>query len=102
MPETNKKKELTIYYNDALPAISADNLALSSRSDGLHLLRFLLMTPEGALREQGRIMVSDQALRNMLKLLCAQLHYLPEKDTPSKKTVKKSGTGKKAVASPRN
>lgn len=78
MPDEVNKKTIEIQVNDTLPTVFVDNLNITTRGDGNHLVRLLTFLPEG-LREQLRIMVPDQALRNMIDVLCSHTHYYPSK-----------------------
>ncbi len=80
MPSEGKTKTVEMRVNDTLPTVFVDNMNITTRGDGNHLVRLLTLLPEG-LREQARIMVPDKSLRNMIDVLCAHSNYYPAKPT---------------------
>ena len=88
MPTKNDKNVVDIVINDTLPAVFVDNLAVQSRPDNLHLVRFLTGFPEG-LKEQVRVMIPNESMTRMLDALCKHCDYFPtkpKKKVPAKKT----------------
>lgn len=88
MESTDRKATIAIQLNGNLPTVFVDNLNISNRGDGLHLIRLLAALPEG-LREESRIMVPSQALRVMLDLVCTHVGYYPEKPAKDKTPARK-------------
>jgi hypothetical protein len=84
----DRKAPIAIQLNSSLPTMFIDNLNITTRVDGLHLIRLLTRLPEG-LKEESRIMVPSQALRNMLDVMCAHVDYYPEKPVKDKASVPK-------------
>jgi hypothetical protein len=83
-----RKTPIAIQLNSSLPTMFIDNLNITTRADGLHLIRLLSGLPEG-LKEESRIMVPSQALRNMLDVMCAHVGYYPEKASREKAPARK-------------
>lgn len=87
MPDDIHNKHTDIIYNSTSPTIFVDNLTIETRSDGNHLLRFLIFLPEG-FKEEARLMVPNESLKTMLKILNKQcdMHNNTEKKKQMKKT----------------
>jgi hypothetical protein len=83
-----QKTPIAIQLNSILPTIFVDNLNITTRSDGVHLIRLLSRLPEG-LKEESRVMVPNQALRSMLDVLCAHADYYPERVSKEKTSARK-------------
>ena len=88
MESDERKAPTAIQLNSSLPTMFIDNLNITTRADGLHLIRLLSRLPEG-LKEESRIMVPSQALRNMLDVVCAYVDYYPEKAAKEKGSARK-------------
>lgn len=78
MEPDERKPPRAFQVDTNLPTMFIDNLNISNRADGLHLIRLLASLPEG-LKEEARIMVPNQALKAMLDVVCAHVDYYPEK-----------------------
>lgn len=74
-----------VHLNDDLPTLYVDTCAVSHRGDGINYLSFATNTPNTpiAIVEQVRLIISHEALQEMLVALCRSIDYFPEK--PSKK-----------------
>jgi len=62
-----------------------DNLTISTRQDGMHLIQFYASLPNGW-SEQVRLMVSDQSLGNMLRVLTERCASWPVDERSVKTT----------------
>jgi hypothetical protein len=78
MPAKGSKPVLKIIANESLPIVLVDQLAITSRTDGMHFVRFMTALPEGH-REQCRMMIPDASLRRMLDVLCRHCDHYPER-----------------------
>ena len=74
MPENKTQLQL----NNNLSTIFVDGLKISSRKDGIHLIQFSTILPDG-IKEQLRIVVPDHSLREMLDVLCKHIGHYPAK-----------------------
>mgnify|MGYP001767241226 CR=1 FL=1 len=88
MESDDRKTPIAIHLNSSLSTVFIDNLNITTRADGFHLIRLLSALPEG-LKEESRIMVPSQALRNMLDVMCAHVGYYPEKVAKEKAPARK-------------
>jgi hypothetical protein len=70
-------KEVLIRHE--LPTTFADNLTISTRSDGMVMLQFFAMLPNRVSREEARLMVTAAGLKNMLETMCRHTGHYPEK-----------------------
>jgi len=69
MHDTNKEtKKPKILQESNQQSLFVDNLIISTRQDGMHLIQFYTSLPDGW-SEQVRVMVSDLSLANMLHVL---------------------------------
>ena len=59
-----------------LRTLFVDNLMMSTRQDGMHLIQFFASLPDGW-TEQTRVMVSDESLKNMLSVLTSKCTSWP-------------------------
>ena len=91
MPAKTTKKESIVptVDNPNIATLFADNLAVTTRSDALHLVRFLAFLPEGQ-QEQARLMIPAPRLKAMLDALCQHCNYYPAKPQATKKLAKKT------------
>ncbi len=74
MPENKMQLQL----NNNLSTIFVDGLKISSRKDGIHLIQFSTIFPDG-IKEQLRVVVPDHSLKEMLDVLCKQTGHYPTK-----------------------
>ena len=65
------RHEPNILPDSGLRTLFVDNLSISSRKDGMHLIRFFTSLPEGW-SEQARLLISDTHLKRMLDVLTSQ------------------------------
>jgi hypothetical protein len=77
MPD-NAKKEVQEFLSPDLPILLIDVLRIATRKDGLHLIHLGTMLPKG-IHWQGRFMVPDKSLRDIINVLCSHSGYYPEK-----------------------
>jgi len=79
MAERQTKNELKILADTSLPTLFIDNLVITSRGDGMFLIRFLaaLPAPEG-LKEEVRMVVPRDSLEKMLDVMCNHAKYSPK------------------------
>ena len=63
-----KSKHPEVLPDSSLKTLSVDNLLMSTRQDGMHLIQFFVSLP-GGWSEQARIMVADAHLKSMLNVL---------------------------------
>lgn len=82
MSEDNK---LTINVSSAIPTHFVDNLAVTTRSEKLYLLRFLIALPEG-LTEQIRAIIPRENITRMIDVLCKHCDHYPEKVQKAKES----------------
>ena len=85
MSGKKKKTIIKMRLNENLLTVLVDNLMITTRNDGLHLIRFTASLPEG-LKEQVRMMVPDERLKRMLDALCSHSNHYPKKPKSRKKT----------------
>ena len=90
MSGKKKKKVVEILTNENLPTLLVDNLAITTRTDGLHFIRFTTALPEG-LKEQVRMMVPDERMKRMLDALCSHCDHYPAKPKSRKKSSRRKG-----------
>jgi hypothetical protein len=83
MPDKEKKALAGIIVNNALSTVFVDNLTVSTRSDGMNLVRFTAALPEG-FKEEARLVIPTENLKRMLEVLCEQCNYFPTKKKPIK------------------
>lgn len=86
----DKKKELKFLSDISLSTSFIDNLIITSRADGMFLVRLLTSLPEG-LKEDFRMAVTKSTLKQMLDVLCKQSNYYP---VPKKEGKAKTGPTK--------
>jgi hypothetical protein len=67
MPDSENQNP-TVLPDSGLRTLFVDNLAMNSRTDGMHQISLYAGLP-GGWSEQARIMVSDQHLSSMLAVL---------------------------------
>lgn len=68
-PESEHKGERPKQLPEtSLKTLFVDNLLMSTRQDGMHLIQFYVSLPDGW-SEQTRIMVADSHLKAMLTVL---------------------------------
>ena len=84
MAKKQAKKSIKIKVNDNLPILLVDNLTISTRSDGLHIVRFTTQLQEG-IKEQARMMIPENSMKAMLDVLCSHSNYYPAKPRSKKK-----------------
>ena len=78
MPAKGSKQVFKVMANENLPIVLVDQLAITSRTDGIHFVRFMTALPDGH-REQCRIMIPDANLRRMLDVLCRHCNHYPDR-----------------------
>lgn len=83
------KQEISLLTNEALPTLFVDNLIINTRVDGISLIRFSTLLPEG-LKEQARMLIPKEHLNRMLDALCKHCDYFPQKEKPKRKSKKKT------------
>lgn len=74
-----------IEINGNLATLFVDGVQVAVRRDGVFLLRFTSHLPE-AHREQVRMMVTKDSMRQILDVMCRQVGHYPEK-MPAAKNV---------------
>ena len=86
-----KAEEYKILADPANPTLFIDNLFVTSRNDGMFLVRFMTALPE-SLKEEVRMVVPKANMEKMLDVLCNHVNHFPipkdkakveKKDTPS-------------------
>lgn len=96
MPAKTTKKTLPVptFDNPNIATLFADNLSVTTRSDTLHLVRFMALLPERK-EEQVRLMIPDPSLKAMLDALCQHCNYYPAKPQATRKKRKVKKTAEK-------
>ncbi len=93
MPNEKNEERKTIHVDQSLHTVFVDSLFINTRSDGLHLVRFLTALPEG-LKEQSRMIILNEDLKRIIDALCKESDYYPAKPKakpkPKRKTRAKS------------
>ena len=84
MATRKEEQSIQIKINDNLPILLVDNLTISTRSDGLHIVRFTTQLQEG-IKEQARMMIPENSMKAMLDVLCSHCDYYPAKPRSKKK-----------------
>ena len=75
----------TIHTNDNLQTLYVDGAEIHKRTDGMHLIRFTALLPEGAF-EQLRIIIDEEHLHKIIDAMCSNSNYYPEKPVKPEKT----------------
>jgi len=85
MPTRRKATRQEIYFNNDLPILYVDTVAISHRADGFNYLSFATDIPNTPYRivEQVRLVIDDESLHIIIDELCRSTNYFPEK--PRKK-----------------
>ena len=65
-----------IVLNDTMPTLFVDGMMISTRTDGLHLIRLLTSLPK-SIREQVRFIIPDEELKLIVDAICRYLNYTP-------------------------
>ena len=78
MSNDQDKIELKFSPNENLQTLFVDSLFIRSRTDGFHYVRLATSLPEG-FKEQARLIVPDEGLKNMLDVLCSHCNHWPQK-----------------------
>ena len=68
MPEDGKRTRPQILPSGDLRTLFVDNLQVSTRNDGMHLVQLFASLPDGW-SEQARLLISDAHLKSMLEVL---------------------------------
>ena len=81
MSNRKNSKDKEIIRND-LPTLYVDGIAASHREDGINYLSLTTSIPAYTI-EQVRLIIDDEHLQTIIRVLCGIMDYFPEK--PSKK-----------------
>ena len=77
MAEKEKEtKEHKILADISKPTLFVDNLTITSRKDGMYLIRLLSALPED-LKEEARFFVPKANLKKMVDVICQHLNHYP-------------------------
>ena len=77
MPDEDARGKPHILPDGNLRTLFVDNLTVSTRKDGMHLVQFFTSLPEGW-SEQVRLLVADVDLKRMLDVLTSQCTSWPK------------------------
>ena len=84
--EDQEEDSIEIIANDSLKTIWIDDIFFAKRDDGICALKMTSNLPDGIF-EQGRFMMSEDAVKRFVDMSCNYLKYTPE-TTKKKKTPK--------------
>ncbi len=68
-----------------LPVHFVDGLRIWSRKDGMHLIEVGMRLPSDKWHSQARFMVSADHLQSMIRALCLNTDYYPERPQEASK-----------------
>lgn len=77
IPEITGNSPNQLILNSNLPTHFVDFAQISTRSDGVAILRFCHTSPELQLFEECRVAGTDAFLKSLVDLLSKQLRYYP-------------------------